>query len=170
MNPKQLELDTENGDRVVPREIPFRSAAVVAKACGVSRQAVSKAVTQGRLKQNPDGSFDRASVAAWRASVGSDGATQDDPTFRLKTAKAELAEMERDEMKGKLIRRCDVERGFTERAYEFSRGLLMLKRRVSSKIAEKSKLMLREVEEILDAEARELLEQYTRPLNVEPRK
>jgi len=80
--------------------------------------------------------------------------------------RARMARLDRRARQGSLLPRTEVEKAFADRAFEFARGILHLSRRVAHKVAEKGTKPLREVEKILDSEARRLLDEYSRPIEV----
>lgn len=85
---------------------------------------------------------------------------------RYRKERARMARLDRMARQGSLLPKEEMEKAFTDRAFEFARGVLHLSRRVAHKVAEKSSKPLRDVERILDLEARRLLEEYSRPIEV----
>ncbi|MBF0548747.1 MAG: hypothetical protein HQM08_30265 [Candidatus Riflebacteria bacterium] len=121
-HPLEKEIEKEK------KEDNFSSDQAVAKSLGISRQAVILAVSTGRLRQNPDGTFSKSAVEDFeeirkggrpKLPVNKEIEAAD---LRYKLAKAEKMEIDLKETRGLLMRRIDVERAFTERAYEFSRS------------------------------------------------
>jgi len=84
--------------------------------------------------------------------------------FRMERAR--MAKMERRKMAGNLLPKDEVVRQFTTRAFEFGRALLQLGHRFSAKVASKCQKTAREVEAIHEREARKLLEDYARPIEI----
>jgi hypothetical protein len=149
----------------------FANAVEVATFAGTSEQAIKRAVTIGKLRQGADGSFSRESVAAWiEQRRGGRPRHKNDADERLKKIKGDIAQLQLNELRGKLIRKSDAERAFTDRAYEISRGIMDMGRKLSRKIATKMGVPAKPIQDIFDAEARELLEEYSRPLQVTPEK
>jgi len=142
----------------------FNTAGEVARHVGTSDRAVRHAIAGQRLRQEPDGTFTMEAVEEWvKLRKGGRSGTPNPHKARLEKAKADILEMERDELRGKLLRKADVERAFTDRAYVFSRSLLAMGRRIGPEIARKARRPLREVLAIFDEEARALLNEIANP-------
>lgn len=148
----------------------FKNAVAVALFAGVSEVAIQRAVKLRKLRQEPDGTFLKASVDAWiDQRCGGRPKHANEAEQRLKSAKADMAEMERDELRGALIRRAEANRQFTERAYEIAVALKMLSRRLAGRLAQKTKRSRAEVSRILDDEVRALFDHFSRPIAIEGR-
>ena len=148
------------------------SRSEVAFLFNVNPSTVSKWVKQG-FPRNTDGSFSLRECIQWaldrieseRPSEGNTEAQRWLTEFRKERAK--ITALERNQREGSLISKVEVERQFTARCYEFSRTLLLMPRRISHRLAAKSKKQLREVEAILDDEVRRYLASYSRPIATE---
>lgn len=78
-----------------------------------------------------------------------------------------MVSMEREQLEKKLIPIEEVEQGFSDRAYELARRLLLMSRRIGQRIAGKSKKRYSEVCEIIEDEVRDAMNDYARPLVIE---
>ena len=123
------------------------------------------------LPTNPDGRTYRSGVVIeWLrerdVKLASQGESQESEKWLTKWRKerAHIAEIQRKELEGRLIPVETVEEQFTARAYEFSRSLMLMPRRIASRLAIKSKKPLQEVMEIVEQEARRILENYSRAM------
>jgi DNA-binding transcriptional ArsR family regulator len=137
--------------------------------CGFSKRTLSYHLKRGNLTQNTDGTFDRSELDRFLSSKGRKKSTGDDMAradLRYRLARAKREELLVKEMEGRLISADKVEEQFTARAYEFARALMLLPRRISSQLAIKAKKPLQEVSDIIEAEARLILERYSRPLPI----
>lgn len=140
------------------------NASEAAEVAGRSIQGVKRAVTEKKLKQQPDGTFLRVDVEKWAGKAKPPTDIDDE----IKRLKRDILKTKRDVLRGKLVSRDEMIRQFTARCYEFRSSLLHLSRRIGAKLAEKSKKTLTEVQRIVDTESRDILERYSRPIEINP--
>jgi len=174
---RELEGGRKNGADGPAARLSLEEAAALA---GISKRGLLNHVTRGNVRRDPDGSFLRAEVERFkedgprryakgrrRRSSGEeeelDAKERADLRWREGRARREWLLVE--QLEGKLISREEVERAFADRAHEFARALLLFSRRVGHRVAEKSGRKLKAVIEIMDGEAKQIMDAYTRPVN-----
>ena len=120
--------------------------------------------------------FDLPACIQWRISHATRNAApggsapQDDGDLwltRFRKERARMARLERLARTGELVPLAQVDASFTERAYEIARGIQQMGRRIGHKLAEKSQKTLQDVVRVVDAEARRLCEEFSRPIQIE---
>lgn len=132
---------------------------------GISKRMVSHWMKKGKIRQNPDGSFDREELDRFRRErSGKDKEEEDDVT--LKKWRAKHQELIVGQLEAQLVPKDQVEREYGERAYELKSGLYMMIRRIAAKLAGRSKKTMKEVEAIMREEIDLLLKQYSRGLKI----
>lgn len=175
---KHVGIDEDEDDETVGNGRPPNKISVMNDAadyCGFSVRTLKYHIGRGNIKQNPDGSFDRAILDKFlQQHKGRKKVTADqDPEsgdgiynaeYRYRLARAEREELIVRQLKGELIPVEEVEQMFTDRAYEHARRLLMLSRRIAHKVSDKSKKTLKEVAAIIDKEVYDIMDGYTRPM------
>jgi hypothetical protein len=154
---------------------------------GYKSRTIYKAIETGELARLADNRFLVAAVDDFLAAKGKrpqvrmvDGDQDDDPDdggdgtkyhagneeakYRHFRAKREQIIVKR--LEGELIDLETANREFVNRIHEFRTGLLMLRHRVSHKIAEIAKVEVRVIDEILDADAKALLTALSRKVRI----
>lgn len=149
----------------------------VALAFGVTPATISNWSVEG-MPRNGDKSYDLPSCIKWREerirdelTARGDGDT-DGWLDHYRKERALITQMTREQMEKKLVAVEAVEAGFSDRAYELSRRLLLMSRRIGQRLAGKSKRLYNEVCDVIDVEVRSAMNDYARPmvLEVEPLK
>ena len=150
----------------------LKSITDVAKEYELTEKTVKYHVARGNLKRESDGTFRRKEIEKWledRARKATGKKEKEDKhkqaDFRYRIARAKREEFLLDQLKGELVSIKIMEEQFTARAFEASRRFLLLPRIVSNKLAIAAKKPLKEVMQIVESSVREILEDYTRPLN-----
>jgi len=145
----------------------------LAKVLGVTARTVTNWFKRG-CPRNNDGTYRIRDVFDWAIEETKKAvAPTEEPDeaqrwlTEFRKERAKITALERKQREGSLIPIKEVERAFTARCYEFSRTLLLMPRRISHRLAAKSKKRLREVEAILDDEVRQYLASYSRPIETE---
>jgi len=155
---------------------------------GYKARTIYAAIKSGALPRLFDGRFLVAEVDAFLAAKGKrpqvrvmdsdDGDNDDDGdsgetghNARQEEAKYRHFRARREEiivkrLEGELISRDDLTRAWVARMHEFRTALLLLNRRVSYKIAVLAGIETKQVDEILDAEARALLTSMSRKVTL----
>lgn len=121
--------------------------------------------------------FDLQEIIEWkveqevRRRAGSAAGTGDEEEGNrwlsaFRKERAEIAKLERRKMEGELLPKDQMVAAFVARAFEFGRALLALGRRFSARVAGACKKTAKEVEAIHEKEARKILEDYQRPIEV----
>lgn len=122
---------------------------------------------RNKLRQNADGTFDKSEIDRWLAhSKPADPGgkkKKDDPDRRYREARAREKELIVRRLRGELIPRDEVVELFAARMHEFSKALQLLARRVSLRVAAKSKKQYQEVFDIIESECNAILRTYGRP-------
>jgi hypothetical protein len=156
---------------------------------GYKSRTIYKAIETGELDRLADNRFLVAAVDDFLAAKGKrpqvrmadgdqdDGADPDEEggstkyhagneeaKYRHFRAKREQIIVKR--LEGELIDREEMIREFVVRIHEFRTALLLLKGRVSHKIAKVAKIETSLIDEILDADARELLRTLSRKVRI----
>jgi hypothetical protein len=148
------------------------SITAVAAEYGLTERTVKYHVSRGNLKRNPDGSFSRTEIKKWldkrsRQAIGKTAEeTHRAADFRWRLARAKREEYLLEQLKGELIPIKVLEEQVTGRAFEASRRFLLLPRIISNKIAIAAKRPLKEVMQIVEESVREILEDYSRALDI----
>ncbi|NLI79539.1 MAG: terminase small subunit [Candidatus Riflebacteria bacterium] len=145
----------------------------LAAALGVTVRTVTN-WKQEALPRSKDGTYDLPAVITWlvereasRRAKAPARQEADDSLAEYRRQKTRLVRLRFLREKGKLLPKAEMVKAFTDRAFEIGRALLQLGRRFSARVAAKSGKTLREVEEIHEAEARKLLEDYARPIYID---
>jgi len=148
----------------------------ISRIYGVSRQMVSYNVTRGYLTQMPNGRYRKDDVEKWLAdrgrgksrrapSVSSDEIKKAD--LRYRKARADREEVLVKQLKGMLLSKADVEKAFTDRAYELRGQMLMMSRRIAHEIAAQCMVDMKQVAEITDNEVRRWMTDYSRTIEID---
>lgn len=152
----------------------FISAIEVAEYAKISRQGVHSHVRGGKLIQQEDGTFLKIDVDNWiRQYRGGKRGEQNVSQALLKQElKNKRVKGRREQLKlsleaSKSIPRAEVERQFGLRCSEFTRAFQTFSQRVAHKLAAKSKKTTKEVIGIMDHEAKRILQNITRPLDLD---
>jgi len=87
-------------------------------------------------------------------------------TLRYRKMKTRREEIFVKQLQGEFLPVKDVEAVFVSRAYELSRSLLILSRRVSHKLATVTTRDYKEVINVVNAEVRRVMDAYSRPLDI----
>ena len=150
----------------------------LAAAFGVSVRTIANYITQGMPRH--EAGFSLPECISWFAAQGGPAkAKKDQPAESpdkspwleaYRKERARMARMDRLRMSGSLISKDEAVRQFADRAFDFGRALLSLGRRFSAKVAAKCKKTIREVEAIHEREARKVLEDYSRPIEIKEEK
>jgi DNA-binding transcriptional ArsR family regulator len=131
----ERELAAEIGDDMEPPELigSFDDAAVY---CGVSKRTISYHLKRGNLRQNADGTFERAVLDAYLQKYGRKkrpNKTERDyerekleADIRWRVARANREEMMNEQLLGALISRDDAEREMALSVAEICAGLEFL--------------------------------------------
>jgi len=110
-------------------------------------------------------------LAWWISNVHEPGDERDDSTREAKRrywlARSERERLQVEQLHKKLIPTDDVEKAFTDRAYELRGRLLLLSRRVAGRVAGTSQTALREVTETIDDEVIRMMTEYSRDIEIE---
>lgn len=85
---------------------------------------------------------------------------------RYREARAIEKELQVAIMQGEIIKVSEVEKMFTDRAYEFCRRLKILSRRVGQDVAGKCEKTFKEVTDIIDQEVYSMMIEYSRPMTI----
>jgi len=119
---------------------------------GISRRMLSYHTTKGNLKQNADGTFDRAELERWGEKYrrksnrpmpssgdtpGTVGEQKDLADLRYKTARAEREELVTAQLKGTLLEKGDVEAALSEIIMTTKRAFLLLPHQAPTLLAGK---------------------------------
>ncbi len=120
---------------------------------------------RNKLRQNADGTFDKSEIDRWLAhSKPTTGPAQkDDPDRRYRVARAKEKELIVRRLRAELIPVEEVKKIFADRAHEFAKALDLLARRISLRVAGRSKKKYQEVFEIIESECHAILGTYSRP-------
>ena len=96
---------------------------------------------RNKLRQNADGTFDKSEIDRWLAhSKPTTGPAQkDDPDRRYRVARAKEKELIVRRLRAELIPVEEVKKIFADRAHEFAKALDLLARRISLRVAGRSK-------------------------------
>jgi len=142
-----------------------------AEYCGFSKRTLSYHIGKGNIKQNAQGTFDRKELDRYLSTRGRKSRTPTNVTeeiqkaeLRYRKSRAAREEIIVKQLKAQLISNEEIQRQFTARAYELTRGLLVLSRRIAHKVAAKSKKKFKDVTAIIDQEVYDLLDRYSRPI------
>jgi phage terminase Nu1 subunit (DNA packaging protein) len=139
-----------------------------AKYCGTSKRILSYHIARGSLRQNPDGTFDKAELDRWLASRDrreqgpekkKHGDAKDKAELRYRLARARREEMLVEQMKGNLASRKEIEAEWSGRVLEVASGLEALIDRLPGLLVGKSR---DEIRAVLKDEVRTLRENYSR--------
>lgn len=139
-----------------------------AKYCGTSKRILSYHIARGSLRQNPDGTFDKAELDRWLASrdrrekgpeVKKYDASQRKADLRYREARADREEMLVEQMKDNLASRKEIEAEWSGRVLEITSGLEALIDRLPGLLVGKSR---DEIRAVLKEEVRTLRENYSR--------
>lgn len=141
-----------------------------AKATGYSVRSVRRWGDDG-CPRNKDGTYDLPLVIQWLLNRESQESSPDDAeTQKWLTAfrreRALIAKLEREKLEGNFASKEAVEIAFADRLHELKRTLLTMSSKIGHQIAGRSKRTLKEVTEIIDEEVYQLLESYSRPMNI----
>ncbi len=167
-----------NKELPLPAEFPVDglNREHLAAAFGVSVRTIAKWLLKGLPRRG--GGFFLPECIAWfgaqeaaKKGAGSsagkgEGGDASPWLAAYRKERARMARMDRRRMQGALLPKDEMIRQFTARAFEFGRALLQLGRRFSAKVAAKCSKTVREVEAIHEKEARKVLEDYTRPIEI----
>lgn len=138
-----------------------------ARYAGQSRTTIVRAVNQGKLKKQPDGTFKRSDLDDWiksryGASDGTDESTkekQDKADLRYRLARAKREEILTAQLEGTMAPWEEIKSAWRERVLEVTAGLEAFADRLPAVLVGKSR---DEVHQIIKAECRELRERYNR--------
>ena len=149
------------------------SRKVIAGLFEVNPSTISRWAKHDQCPRNADSTYNLREVIRWaleRASCESAGTCDSTEAQKWLTEfrkeRAKISKLERLRIEGSLLRKGEVIRQFTARAYELARSLLMLNRRVSHKLAAASGCLPVECEKILEPEIRQMMERYSRPMDI----
>lgn len=148
----------------------------VALEYNLTERTIKYHVSRGNLKRSPDGTFSRTEIKKWldkrkRKAIGNQADdTQRAADYRWRLARAKREEFILEQLKGELVPLKVLEEQVTGRAFEASRRLLLLPRIISNKIAIVAKRPLKEIMQIVEESVREILEDYSRPLDIKGEK
>ena len=138
------------------------------KYCGTSKRILSYHIARGSLRQNPDGTFDKAELDRWLASrdrreKGPEAKkhtdAKDKAELRYRLARARREEMLVEQMKGNLASRKEIEAEWSGRVLEVASGLEAFIDRLPGLLVGKSR---DEIRAVLKEEVRTLRENYSR--------
>ena len=143
----------------------------IALGVGVTVKSIQRWTSDG-MPRNEDDSYSLPRVGEWLVDRAKDEVSSTDTDSdrwlgQYRKERALIARMEREQLEKKLGPIDVFEREFTERAYELTRRLMLLSRRISHKVAGKSKRALKDVSTVIDDEVHAMLEEYSRPITVE---
>jgi len=149
-------------------KVLFEGACVI---LGCSKRTLHMRMKRGEIIQQPDGTFRKSELEAYKEKhlalkQGIVGEDLRKAELRYRQWKAEREELIVKQMKGQLIPIEEVERQFTLRAYELTRGLLFLSRRIAHDLAGSSKKKLKDCIEKIDGEVYLLLDRYSRAMAI----
>ena len=139
-----------------------------AKYCSTSKRILSYHIARGSLRQNPDGTFDKAELDRWLASrdrreKGPEAKkytdAKDKAELRYRLARARREEMLVEQMKGNLAQWKEVKSGWEGRVQVVVAGLQAWVDRLPGLLVGKGR---DEIRAILKAEVRTLQENYAR--------
>lgn len=157
---------------------------------GYKNRTIYAAIKKGELPRLADNRFLLTAVDEWLARKGKrpqvrlaggdqDGETGDkqaeedagDTKYNARTEESRYRHFRarREEiivrrLQGELISREDVYREWVSRVHEFRTSILLLNRRVSHKLAEIANIETKQIDDILDAEAKTLLKTLSRKM------
>ena len=139
-------------------------------AIGYSTRTVRKMQKEKGFPRNKDGSYSIPSVVKWMIDEAVQAASpseNDRWLAQYRKERALITGMEREQLEKQLIPVDEIEQAFTERAFELSRRLLLMSRRVGQRISGRAKKVYNEVVEIIDDEVRQAMNDYARPIKIE---
>ena len=157
---------------LIKKELDFRHVTQIelASALGYSDRTVRNMQKEKTFPRNKDGSYSIPDVVKWMIDEAVQAASPDENDRWLaqyRKERALITGMEREQLEKKLIPVDEIEQAFTERAFELSRRLLLMSRRVGQRIAGRAKKVYTEVVEIIDDEVRQAMNDYARPIKIE---
>jgi hypothetical protein len=165
----ESELNVEAGNDGGNRGNVFASMDDAAKYVGTSKKTISYHIKKGKLRQNTDGTFERAELDRWLSAYGRKGGTSAEvETIRQQQEKAELryrlARARREELLTAQIEKTMVEWGEVEQEWaarirEVGSGLEAFADRLPALLVGRSR---DEIYHVLQTETRELRDRYAR--------
>lgn len=174
-------LDRANADPATGDVLP--NAAALMEYAGWSKASVSYHITKGNIRQNPDGSFDKAVIDAYfeKKNKGNGGRVKPAPSpeaaapepgacesldeqakradLRWRNARAEKEEILTKQIRGTMFSKADVLTEWTERVVAVASGLEALADRLPPLLAG---LDPKEMQSIIKNEVRLLREAFAR--------
>jgi len=141
-----------------------------AEFLGCSKRTLHLRIKKGEIKQEADGTFKKSHLQEIKMLYlpkQQDGKEElRQAELRYRHWKALREELIVQQLQGKLVSIEEVERQFALRAYELTRGLMFLSRRVGHSLAGKSKKKLKECIDCVDKEVHELMTRYSRNMAI----
>lgn len=142
----------------------------LASALGKTDRTIRNIQEERGFPRNKDKTYSLPEVIQWlidQALLEASPSEGDRWLTQFRKERALMVSMEREQLEKKLIPIEEVEQGFSDRAYELARRLLLMSRRIGQRIAGKSKRNYSQVCEIIDAEVMDAMNDYARPLEIE---
>lgn len=178
---RQIEKRIAKGEKLTKAELKIyyelekssnpealKSVKEAAKYCGLSERILRYDLGRGKLRSNPDGTFDRAEIDRWRSSRDGREKSPEDAELSQKekkakahywTFKAKKEELLYKNTKEMLVEWKEVESEWAGRVREVASGLISLNDRLAGLVVGKSR---DQVHEIIKAECRTFMENYAR--------
>ena len=161
---KDLERELEPPEPAENEESRVRTYSAAADYCGMSERALSYHIGRGNLRQNKDGSFDRAILDQFLDSRGRRKIDKERTRRRLQAdLRYRIARAEREEhlvaaLKDQLFSMEEIREGWQWRVSEVSEGLQSLVDRLPPLLVGKERL---EMAEIIRAEVHQLRTRFS---------
>jgi hypothetical protein len=141
----------------------------VSTAIGMTVRSINRFVDDG-MPRNADGTYCLQKYVQWLLDRAADQNGKAEPSRWLeewRKHRAAITKIELKRMEGSIILKTDVENMFTQRAFEFSRRLKILSRRVGQEVAGKCEKKYQDVVAVIDAEAFDMMREYARMITIE---
>lgn len=151
----------------------FHTHGEAGKYLGISRRMVVYYVKRGLIRVENDGTITKKTLDDWMVK----NKAEDDEIIRMdkdikkserdyRKSRAEREAMAVKILKEEYLLREEVEKAFTDRAFVLARGLLMMSRKLSTKIMAIKKPSIKKVGAVIDSEVHNLLDNYSKPIQI----
>lgn len=164
----ELEAQAGNGNGGGSRGNIIVSMDEAAAYIGSSRKTVSVNIKRGRLRQNPDGTFDRAELDKFLSRFGRKGSAEEVESIRQQQEKAELryrmARARREEILTAQLEKTlapweEIEREWSERVRVVAAGLEAWSDRLPALLIGRTR---EDIHKLIRAEVKELRQRFSR--------
>lgn len=164
----ELEAQAGNGNGGGSRGNIIVSMDEAAAYIGSSRKTVSVNIKRGRLRQNPDGTFDRAELDKFLSRFGRKGSAEEVESIRQQQEKAELryrmARARREEILTAQLEKTlapweEIEREWSERVRVVAAGLEAWSDRLPALLIGRTR---EDIHKLIKAEVKELRQRFSR--------